>query len=75
MAAEKAINDVKLQIRVENGTTSTGAKALKNLNFTKIKLTSTDDELLTAGQAIAGLTDYTLSGIRLVDTYDLTASE
>ncbi len=75
MAAEKAINDVKLQIRVENGTSSTGAKAIKNLNFTKIKLTSTDDELLNAGQAIAGLTDYALSGIRLVNTYDLTASE
>ena len=75
MAAEKSINDIKLQIQVENGTNSAGNKALKNLNYNQIKLTSTDEELLAAGQAIVGLTDYTLSGVRLVNTYDLTASE
>lgn len=75
MAATKAINDVKLQIRVENGTTSTGSKAVKSVNYNQIKLTSTDAELLAAGQAIAGLTDNTLEGIRLVNTYDLTDSE
>lgn len=75
MAAEKSINDVKLQIQVENGTDSAGNKAVKNLNFNQIKLTSTDEELLTAGKAIVGLSDYTLSGIRLVNTYELTDSE
>lgn len=75
MAATKAINDVKLQIRVENGTTSTGSKAVKSVNYNQIKLTSTDAELLAAGQAIAGLTDNTLEGIRLVNTYELTDSE
>ncbi len=75
MAAEKSINDVKLQIQVENGIDSAGNKAVKNLNFNQIKLTSTDEELLTAGKAIVGLSDYTLSGIRLVNTYELTDSE
>ncbi|HBK28090.1 MAG TPA: hypothetical protein DDY92_06060 [Dialister sp.] len=75
MATEKSINDVKLQIQVENGTDSAGNKAVKNLNFNQIKLTSTDEELLTAGKAIVGLSDYTLSGIRLVNTYELTDSE
>ena len=75
MATEKSINDGKLQIQVENGTDSAGNKAVKNLNFNQIKLTSTDEELLTAGKAIVGLSDYTLSGIRLVNTYELTDSE
>lgn len=75
MAAEKSINDIKLQVQVENGTDSAGNKAVKNLNFNQIKLTSTDEELLTAGKAIVGLSDYTLSGIRLVNTYELTDSE
>lgn len=75
MAATKSINNIRLQIQVENGTNSDGTKALKNLNFNQIKLTSTDEELLAAGQAIVGLSEYTLSGIRLVNTYDLSTSE
>lgn len=75
MAATKSINNIRLQIQVENGTNSDGTKALKNLNFNQIKLTSTDEELLAAGQAIVGLSEYTLSGIRLVTTYDLSTSE
>ncbi len=75
MAATKSINNIRLQIQVENGTNSDGTKALKNLNFNQIKLTSTDEELLAAGQAIVGLSGYTLSGIHLVNTYDLSTSE
>lgn len=37
MAATKKLYDIKLQVRVENGTTTTGAKALKSLNLNQIR--------------------------------------
>lgn len=72
MAATKTMNDIKLQVVVENGTTSTGKKATKNLSFSQINLNATDDQLLEAGKAIAGLLSTSLSGLRLINTYDLT---
>ena len=66
MAATKKLYDIKLQVRVENGTTTTGAKALKSLN-----LDATADQLLAAGEAVAHLQSQTLSGIRVIDSYDL----
>lgn len=69
MAATKKLYDIKLQVRVENGTTTTGAKALKSLN--QIKLDATADQLLAAGEAVAHLQRQTLSGIRVIDSYDL----
>lgn len=72
MAAAKTMNDIKLQVVVENGTTSTGKRATKNLSFSQINLNATDDQLLEAGKAIAGLLSTSLSGLRLINTYDLT---
>lgn len=72
MAAKKTMTDVKLQVVVENGTTGTGRKATKNLSFSQIKITAIDDQLMDAGKAIAGLLSSSLSGIRLINTYDLT---
>lgn len=72
MAATKTMNDIKLQVVVENGTTSTGKRATKNLSFSQINLNATDDQLLEAGKAIAGLLSTSLSGLRLINTYDLT---
>lgn len=72
MAAAKNMTDIKLQVIVENGTTSSGKKATKNISFNQIKLTATDSELLDAGKAVAGLLSTSLSGMRLVNTYDLT---
>lgn len=69
MAAQKKIIDTKLQVRVEN--TDAAKKAIKNLNYNQIKLTATEAQLLEAGTAIAGLTQYTLSGIRVIDTSEL----
>ncbi len=69
MAAKKSTVDVKLQVRVveESDNTST----TKNLNFSKVKFTATDEELLTAGNAIADLQTRPLSGIRSIVTGDL----
>lgn len=69
MAAQKKIIDSKLQVRVEN--TDATKKAIKNLNYNQIKLTATEAQLLEAGTAITGLTQYTLSGIRVIDTSEL----
>ncbi|HBK26980.1 MAG TPA: hypothetical protein DDY92_00125 [Dialister sp.] len=75
MAATKDIYDVKLQVRVENGSTSSGANAFKNINFSQIKLTATGDELLAAGQAISNLQSNALSEIRVIDSYTLTTGD
>lgn len=72
MAAAKNMTDIKLQVIVENGTTASGNKATKNISFNQIKLTASDNELLDAGKAVAGLLSTSLSGMRLVNTYDLT---
>ena len=72
MAATKNMTDIKLQVIVENGTTASGKKATKNIFFNQIKLSATDDELLDAGKAVAGLLATSLAGMRLVNTYDLT---
>lgn len=72
MAVAKNMTDIKLQVIVENGTTASGKKATKNISFNQIKLTASDNELLDAGKAVAGLLSTGLSGMRLVNTYDLT---
>lgn len=72
MAATKNMTDIKLQVIVENGTTASGKKATKKISFNQIKLSATDDELLDAGKAVAGLLATSLAGMRLVNTYDLT---
>ena len=71
MAVRKAMTDLKLQIRVEDGTTSAGAAKVKSLNYSNIKLSATDQELLDAGKAIVGITNYPLSGIRCIQTHDM----
>ena len=65
------MTDIKLLVIVENGTTASGKKATKNISFNQIKLSARDDELLDAGKAVAGLLSTSLSGMRLVNTYDL----
>ncbi len=72
MAATKNMTDIKLQVIVENGATASGKKDTKNISFNQIKLSATDDELLDAGKAVAGLLATSLAGMRLVNTYDLT---
>lgn len=57
MAVTKAITDLKLQVRVEDGTTSAGAVKIKNLSYSNIRLDATDQELVDAGKAIVGITN------------------
>ena len=72
MAAVKAISDVKLQVRFNNGTTAAGKAAVKMVTLSQVKLDATDQQLLDAGNALAGLSSLTLNGVRRVDTGDLS---
>lgn len=72
MAVERTIKNLKLQVTVEDGTTSSGTKKEKNLNFNKIKLTATDEELYEAGKALAESQTLPLSGIKIIPTTELT---
>ena len=69
MATKKNLVNVKLQVQVEDD--STGSTKLKNLSFSKIKLSVTDEDLLTAGNAIAELQTRNLSNVRSIVTGDL----
>ncbi len=69
MATKKNLVDLKLQVQVEDD--SSGSTKLKNLSYTKIKLNATDEELLTAGNAIAELQTRNLSNVRSIVTGDL----
>lgn len=75
MAVERLTTDLKLQVRVETGDTKNGKAVLKNLNFNKIRADATREELLAAGEAIAGLQSLTLSEIRSIDTGTLTKTQ
>lgn len=72
MAAAKVISGVKLQIRFDNGTTASGKTAVKSMSLGQIRLDATDQQLLDAGTALAGLSSLPLDGIRRVETGDLT---
>lgn len=72
MAVQKALTDLKLQVRVVDGTSASGKDKIKSLNYSNIKLDATDDQLMDAGKVICGLTGFTLNGMRRIDTNDLT---
>lgn len=42
MAVKKTVSDVKLQVRLNNGTTSGGNIAIKNINLNNLKLDATE---------------------------------
>ena len=71
MAAKKNVSDVRLQIRFNKGTTASGKVSVKTLSLGQIKLGATDQELLDAGSALAGLSSLPLEGLRRVETGDL----
>ena len=71
MAAKKNVSDVRLQIRFNNGTTASCKVSVKTLSLGQIKLGATDQELLDAGSALAGLSSLPLEGLRRVETGDL----
>lgn len=72
MAIEKSRYDTKLVIRVEDGTTSSRAAAVKNLNYSQVKVNASDEELYNAGKAVSELQSKALSGIRIVEYYDVS---
>ena len=71
----KSMIDKKLNIRFENGTTSTGKTAIQTINLSNVKLTAADDDMMEAGAAYASLSSLTLEGVRMTDVYELNAEE
>ena len=75
MTTTKSMIDKKLQVRFENGVTSTGKAAVKTYSFSNVKLNASDEDMMDAGNAYAALTSLTLDGVRMTDVYELTAEE
>lgn len=75
MAVDRLTVDMKLQVQVETGDTKNGKAVLKNLNYNKIRADATKEELIEAGEAIAGLQSLPLSAIRNIDTGTLIKTE
>lgn len=67
MAVSKSVEKTKLLVRVENEDGS-----MKNLTFNNIKESAGDEEMLVAGQAIAGLQMKALESVRRSDVAVLT---
>ena len=72
MAVKKTVSDVKLQVRLNNGTTSGGNIAIKMNN---LKLDATEQQLIDAGNAVAALVSLPLVGVRRIEDGDLTNEE
>lgn len=72
MATNRTTTDLKFLVEVETDETKNGKPVTKNLSFSKIKLDATDDQLMAAGQAIAGLQTHTLSGVNVREDSALT---
>ena len=68
MAVVKDISNTKLVLRVENGTSATGAVLYKSVNFTTIKETATDEAIFNCGTGLGSLMATAPSEIRRVDT-------
>ncbi len=71
MTVKAKTTNLVLQLRVENGTTTSGDMSVKSINLSKIKLDAEDQALLDAGNAAAGLQSHALQGLRRVTTADL----
>lgn len=70
MAVFKSVEKTRLLVRVENTDDS-----LKNLAFNNIRESASDEELLHAGKAIAGLQVKALDSVRRSDVAVLTDGE
>lgn len=75
MAVTKTCTDIKLLVGVETDETKNGKAVTKNLSFSRIKTDATDEQLLAAGQAIAGFQTHDLSGVTVREDNALSESE
>lgn len=71
MAAKNNVITLTLQVRLNDGTTSSGKEKIRTVSFSNVKLSATDQQLYDAGAAVASLLASPLSGLRRVDTGEL----
>lgn len=72
MSIQKSMDHKKLQIRLENGMSSTGKPVFKNMNCSRIKNDAHDEVLMAAAKAIHSLQTLALAEVRVIDTMTLT---
>ncbi|QSO51743.1 DUF1659 domain-containing protein [Alicyclobacillus curvatus] len=63
-----------LQLQFQIGTTASGAAKLQSRNYANVSPSASDDDVLTVGQALAGLFADSLYQVTRVDASELSAS-
>jgi len=71
--AEALLKDSKLKLIFDNGVDGEGKQLFKSKTFSNIRLGSTADELQSAAQAIASLSQKSLYGVERNDSSDVLA--
>ncbi|MGV3465470.1 MAG: DUF1659 domain-containing protein [Heyndrickxia sp.] len=71
--AETLLKESKLKLVFDNGVDGEGKQLFKNKTFSNIRLDSTADELQSAAQAIASLSQKALYGVERNDNSDVQA--
>lgn len=71
--AETLLKESKLKLIFDNGVDGDGKQLFKSKTFSNIRLDSTPDELQSAAQAIASLSQKALYGVERDDSSDIQA--
>ncbi|PKR83810.1 DUF1659 domain-containing protein [Heyndrickxia camelliae] len=69
--AETLLKESKLKLVFDNGVDGEGKQLFKSKTFSNIRLDSTPDELQSAAQAIASLSQKALYGVERNDSSDV----
>ena len=75
MAAEKTKQGTALQLKLETGTTAGGVTTYGTRTYSNVKPSTSDDNMLSVGTALAGLQNYTLGAVMRRDTATLVEGE
>ncbi|KQL52489.1 hypothetical protein AN964_02330 [Heyndrickxia shackletonii] len=71
--AETLLKESRLKLIFDNGVDGDGKQLFKSKTFSNIRLDSTPDELQSAAQAIASLSQKALYGVERNDSSDIQA--
>jgi len=71
--AETLLKESRLKLIFDNGVDGDGKQLFKSKTFSNIRLDSTPDELQSAAQAIASLSEKALYGVERNDSSDIQA--
>lgn len=69
--AQAVIKDTKLRLSFETGINDKGEPIYKSKTYSNIKKDSTPDELSRAAQALGGLCEHPLTGVKKLDNFEI----